>query len=123
MEPVTAISTAIITFKAIKELYDKAGDLKTRQLFMDMQEQLLDAKQAALELREENALLKEELKRVKATEDMELTLRDDGGCYAKDGSGPYCPNCHRKDKIPHLMHSRLRGDPPWCSRCKYAIKR
>ena len=50
-------------------------------------------------------------------------MREDGACYAKDGSGPYCPNCYNNRKEINLMSVPVGTFPPKCPVCKHNMKR
>ena len=84
-----------------------------------MNEQLLNAKEAALELRDENYKLKEELNKLKQFEGKGLVLKKKA-YYDKNNNGPYCPVCYDNEKKLVLLSSDVTIQL-WCSKCGYTL--
>ena len=116
-EAPAAIAAFIATAKELKGLYEKAGDINTAKLILRMEEQLLDAREAVQNLRDENISLKEEMGRLKEVKDMNLAFRD-GAYFAADGMEPFCPTCYLNGRFLSLMIRRLHDFEHFCQKCK-----
>ena len=120
-EIIIAANALIGTFKELKELYEKADYIGLKSHILDMNEQLLNMKEIALEYRDENINLKEEIDKLKTFSGLELEMRK-GVYFDKNNNGPYCPNCYNNGRKLNLM-CKVLSFPETCQECNYALER
>ncbi|MDR0314335.1 MAG: hypothetical protein LBH71_00090 [Oscillospiraceae bacterium] len=118
---IVAANALITTFKELKELSEKADNVKLKTHILTMNEQILNMKEIGLEYRDENITLKEEIKRLTSFEGRELKLKN-RAYYDKDNHGPYCPNCYDNDRQLILMAQTGVIFRYQCRKCEYGIK-
>jgi len=121
IELATAINILTTTFKAVKNLTDKASDLELKSIIVDMGGQMLDLEMAAKEYQLKISELEAEIKRLTALSERELTYKNGALYDNKTGAGPYCPNCYEKKQLS-LMSKIGHIYKYMCDKCRYGIK-
>ena len=114
---ITAVNVLMSTYKAVKELYEKADSIELKSHILAMNEQILDLKEIALNLRDENTALKQEVRKIKEFDDRGLTMKN-GAYFDKNSNGPYCPTCWDNEKYLSLMGRIHRKMPLSCTKCQ-----
>ncbi len=107
--------------------YQDIVDSLKNGLTVEAREKILQLREAALHLQEENLALKEKLKGVDGDADMCNRMHFSKGVYwlstpTDDGTnllGPYCQVCHDKDKRPVRLHRNTTPGGGWyCAVCR-----
>lgn len=107
--------------------YQEIIDLLKNGLTLEAKEKIIELREAALRLQEENFTLRERLKGVNADSEMCDKMTFDRGVYwlstpTDDGTnllGPFCQVCHDKDKRPVRLHRNHTPGGGWyCAVCR-----
>jgi hypothetical protein len=113
-----AANAVMVAFKELKELYEKADNVKLKTHLLSMNEQILEMKEIALEYRDENIRLKEEIKKLTAMSEKKFIMKNKM-YYDEDGIGPYCPICWENHKYLSLMTEINVIVRYQCEKCRY----
>ena len=104
-----ALTRTLDLLKRCRELADKANDIETKELILEMRSQLADTKSVLIDAKEEinskRELIANLEKKINQKESMTLS----GSFYYKEGdSVPFCPSCFEKDnQAIHLQISPM----------------
>ncbi|MBI3549452.1 MAG: hypothetical protein HY078_10465 [Elusimicrobia bacterium] len=123
MEPATG-AALIAGLKALNEIVKGRKDPDASSKLLEIQSQVFDLVNENQAMRQENAVLKEQLALRQAVE-----LRDDGAIWRKGDQaghefGGFCPNCNHEQGKLIKLGTEPRGIPirRTCSVCKFQIK-
>lgn len=119
----TAVKATIDTMKKASAIAKEMGDIKLKQIIMELSSELLDVQTRVIELREEVLQLREQAAKRDLTN---YKLKD--GVYYKEGSEElvFCPNClhNGKESVlygnPQMLRMNLRKRYS-CPTCKSVI--
>ena len=93
---ITTVTAAINLTKQLLGLAVVAKDANAKLVIADLQVQLAELKTRLAELIEENNQLKQEIRKVSATE-TDVVLKK-GMYFTQDGDGPFCTACYDSKK-------------------------
>ncbi|MBL7205676.1 MAG: hypothetical protein ISS63_15325 [Desulfobacteraceae bacterium] len=104
--------------------YKTIADLIKRGMTVEAQEKIMQLREAAVNLKEDNLSLRERITRLEAQLDVQDRLEWDPPYYwlkqAEDRDGPYCQNCYDTDR--KLIRLQSRGKGAWnCLACKNSV--
>ncbi len=104
--------------------YKTIMDLIKRGLTVEAQEKIMELREAAISLKEENLVLRERITTLEARLDVQGRLEWDPPYYwlkqAEDRDGPYCQQCYDTDR--KLVRLQSRGKGIWnCLSCKNTV--
>ncbi|MEY2859527.1 MAG: hypothetical protein RLZZ74_3843, partial [Cyanobacteriota bacterium] len=107
-----AVTRTLDLLKHCRELADKANDIETKELILEMRSELADTKSVLIDAKEEinskRELITELERKIKQKESLTLV----GSFYYKDADTdtiPFCPSCFEKDnQAIHLQISPMQ---------------
>jgi regulator of replication initiation timing len=101
------ISSAVSNICKLKEMKTVSGDSGIDEIFSGLERDLNDVKLKAVQLENENLIMKNEIRqlRIRLGEEKEFDIKNNV-LYTPEGDGPFCPFCYEK----RGKMTRLRQD-------------
>lgn len=104
-----AVTRTLDLLKRCRELAEKANDIETKELILEMRSELADTKSVLIDAKEEINAKRELIAKLekKISQKESLTLK--GSFYYREGDDiPFCPSCFEKDNLAiHLQISPM----------------